>query len=428
MKKCPKCSFENIDSAKHCINCGTRMDGNLTCPKCHEVISVDTLKCPNCGEKIPHKEEEVLSKKGQEYKTLKQKLDPVFQRIFIIVSIVAFFVSIGLLIPDVFTITKNGEVFHYNSVTIIAGYFDGDTNLDVVSRSILVGLIELNALITIAFSVIGIVKSFKAFRSSPRKFNAYRELGVVLASNAVVGLTIPTYITTDANFVYNSVCLVSTVSMLTGIIMFMMVFHTYQSFSKTRPLIFAEKVIFSFVLYFALLVIFSIGLPQFSYLVGENNIASVGSVDFLIRLSRAMPSITGSLRSDYLTILVLQYISVFIQVVIAISLSSIIVYFMTLYFSRLERYKAPKVPLYFVGLFVGILSIINLGISIFVIYRYAYLEGLNNVVPISSIAIFIMTLLLFAFILTSLNITRKILRQDKLIKKQEELSSSKVVE
>lgn len=51
--KCPKCGTENPATAKFCVNCGTAMQAaTVKCPKCGTDVPVGTKFCPNCGAKI----------------------------------------------------------------------------------------------------------------------------------------------------------------------------------------------------------------------------------------------------------------------------------------------------------------------------------------------------------------------------------------
>jgi membrane protease subunit (stomatin/prohibitin family) len=51
--KCPKCGTENPTTAKFCVNCGTPMQAaTVKCPKCGTEVPAGTKFCPNCGAKI----------------------------------------------------------------------------------------------------------------------------------------------------------------------------------------------------------------------------------------------------------------------------------------------------------------------------------------------------------------------------------------
>ena len=48
--KCPKCQFENPDSAKFCNECGSRLE--ITCSSCGKINSLSSKFCNECGHKI----------------------------------------------------------------------------------------------------------------------------------------------------------------------------------------------------------------------------------------------------------------------------------------------------------------------------------------------------------------------------------------
>ena len=419
MKKCPSCSFENVDEAKYCINCGSRMDGNLVCPKCHNILKPSINVCPHCGYVFPIKEDANLSSKGKKYKSKKERLDPIFQKIFSIISIVAFFLSTFLLGSDIFTLNINNVSTSYNIFTLFTSFFNGDKSIEIFTKSIIFSLLLINAIITIVFSILGIVKSFKDLKKNPRKFSAYRELGIVLASNAASKLIIPAFFSGSNSFVFIPLSTHVSVIVLLLPLALMMIYRSFQLFSKNRPLIFTEKIVSSFVLYFAVLFLLVIGFPSIISLTNSN--IEYGNFDFLIQLINIVNAASSSSKADFANLLIVEIISVIILIITIVLIISVIVYFTNIYFLNLEHKKAPKIPLYFVCLFIFVLSIMNLGLSYFTTYRFAYLVGYENVFPLSCVVMFIISSFLFASSLVSLNFTRRIVKQDKIIQKQENL-------
>lgn len=49
---CPKCGTVNPVGAKFCINCGSQLQSYTRCPKCGGEVQAGAKFCPNCGEKI----------------------------------------------------------------------------------------------------------------------------------------------------------------------------------------------------------------------------------------------------------------------------------------------------------------------------------------------------------------------------------------
>ncbi len=49
---CPKCGTSNPAGAKFCTNCGNPLQSTAKCPKCGSEIQAGAKFCPNCGEKL----------------------------------------------------------------------------------------------------------------------------------------------------------------------------------------------------------------------------------------------------------------------------------------------------------------------------------------------------------------------------------------
>jgi membrane protease subunit (stomatin/prohibitin family) len=52
MINCPKCGTSNTAGTKFCANCGTPLQATVKCPKCQAEVPAGTKFCPNCGAKI----------------------------------------------------------------------------------------------------------------------------------------------------------------------------------------------------------------------------------------------------------------------------------------------------------------------------------------------------------------------------------------
>ena len=48
--KCPKCQFENPDSAKFCSECGNKLE--IRCPECGKVNPLGSKFCNECGHNL----------------------------------------------------------------------------------------------------------------------------------------------------------------------------------------------------------------------------------------------------------------------------------------------------------------------------------------------------------------------------------------
>ncbi|MEM3616487.1 MAG: SPFH domain-containing protein [Candidatus Bathyarchaeia archaeon] len=49
---CPKCGTANPAGAKFCSNCGNPLQSTVKCPKCGSEVQAGAKFCPNCGEKL----------------------------------------------------------------------------------------------------------------------------------------------------------------------------------------------------------------------------------------------------------------------------------------------------------------------------------------------------------------------------------------
>jgi len=49
---CPKCGSSNVVGAKFCVNCGTTLQAMIKCAKCGTEAPAGTKFCPNCGAKM----------------------------------------------------------------------------------------------------------------------------------------------------------------------------------------------------------------------------------------------------------------------------------------------------------------------------------------------------------------------------------------
>ena len=52
MINCPKCGTSNTAGTKFCANCGTPLQATVKCPKCQTEVPAGTKFCSNCGAKI----------------------------------------------------------------------------------------------------------------------------------------------------------------------------------------------------------------------------------------------------------------------------------------------------------------------------------------------------------------------------------------
>ena len=181
--KCQKCGFENVDNSTYCINCGSRLDGKIRCPKCGEFIEPDAKACPSCGFIVPHSNKPSSNGFSQKRTQIKS----IFIRIFSIVSIVLFALAIFQCWGFYLSFSRsaettlenfwNGSAVYYLVLNVINSVkFTTGSNMvpsEIVSLWLDTGLkfifVLLNIVIVTTASILGIVKSINSLKSKTYK-------------------------------------------------------------------------------------------------------------------------------------------------------------------------------------------------------------------------------------------------------------------
>ena len=55
--QCPKCQFENVDGAKFCNECGSRLE--ISCPDCSKINPPGSKFCNECGQNLTSPQEPI---------------------------------------------------------------------------------------------------------------------------------------------------------------------------------------------------------------------------------------------------------------------------------------------------------------------------------------------------------------------------------
>lgn len=259
--KCKKCEFENVESAKYCINCGERLDDNIICPKCAHTVSNEAKYCPTCGYKIPHKNAE----KKSSFKDTISYLDGVFNKVFLICVIIALSLSLicslGNYIDKSFISRISydsfyGFSFHYLIInwinfadiasSIDMNYY-GSFIMNLMSTLIPFILVLGNIVITFVFGIKGIISCCNSIKTN-KSINPYKFLFIVFLCNlfTVCSLFGMTYrfnnYPTEQSF---SISRLQTFNLTInfGLIILMLGFEVVKSFDKNKISLFIEKIL-----------------------------------------------------------------------------------------------------------------------------------------------------------------------------------------
>ena len=185
---CPKCNFENPDEATYCINCGSRVDGKILCPKCKEPISPDVDICPHCRHKIPHQsvEETPVRRRGE-------KPIRIFTRLFAIFAIglfaFAMIFSFGRYYSAV-PVKNDGYAINlifrtwfsiYDRLSSTHSWLEWSAELTKTILSCVI--VVVNIAVTITFGIMGIVRATKYLNGNAEKYGYAKFLAIVGVSN-----------------------------------------------------------------------------------------------------------------------------------------------------------------------------------------------------------------------------------------------------
>lgn len=403
MQKCLKCGFENADEAKYCINCGARTDGKINCPKCNEVIDPSVNHCPNCGVLIPHKRN---MKKDNSFKEKITPVSKVFNKVFLIMSIVLF--SLGFF--AVFGQYLNNGLDGYAYSFIVTNWINFANNLpsmdvfntteEVTKLSFGSIVVLFNIAATFTFGIMGINKAAKALKERGKCF-IYRELAIVYISNLLTASLL------SSSFGYYASNMIDSYNGLLGFVFTaMVVFHIIETFDKNNISLLFEKICFALTFLFATTMISSL----------SSTVIYVQGVFFQpIELFNYFLAINFFANDLQIASFILSVGLVLIALLEYLVLCTLAIYFASGFFGEDERKMKYKIPCYVLSFSVSLLATIVLIISI--VLRVV----LSNAEPgwyiefrQMAIVNYVVAMLLFGAAIASLTITRKYRRYEKL--------------
>ncbi len=409
--KCPQCGFENVDSSTHCLNCGARMDGNLICPKCGETISPDFDRCPHCHHKIPHQS---LKESTKEY-TKKDRVHSIFNKIFLIVIIVLLATSMAAVWSDYLNFVKGGvEIKGYASYFLFQSWGDMLKELEPLSdpfqkTSVYFEYISqfvvivLNMAATYLFGIIGIVASGVALKKQGLKeCKTYKFLAIVFISNLITMMYL-------FSLHSNSILVLSdlpksTLSYFSGSLSAMFVMSAFSIVirhenGKRSPTF--EKIIFTVNVFIAIAMIVTLGVDV---LINKDVSYSLRNGSLFLAVLNDASWLRNT--SDGIALLVASGALLVMATLEVLSLSVLVIFFSTGFFTEKERSMKFKIPCYAFSLVSFLVSIIVLGLSIAATVFIIKIYGGNYVMGPMSFVNIGLGILLFGAGVASLMISR----------------------
>lgn len=428
--KCRNCGFENTEEAKFCINCGKRIDGKILCPKCQTYIVPDSLNCPNCGQKIPHREpKEELPKEVSERKN---NIYRGFKKGFNIASLILFVVAIfaivfnyipeligGLLNKDMMSVA-GPTILTWLDIPVLSSYASQSEIATMLTTSIVFALSFIAIIaITLIFSIKGLVSSINGLKTKNYKVNvmnlAVIYLTFVIGQAFLRGTSFTYYLNgTSVEFsTYGNInnafliiyCIFAVV-LFGSMFVIEMIFRTNKHYIVDRILF-----ICMFIFMLILLGVFQDEYMSFrtesSQYFGGNVIAYFFSILFNVT------NVTFTSQN-----IVLFILSVFNLVFFLLEISVLgfgFVYFLVRAFSTANKLRSYRVPTYasvFCGMILSSLML-SIGIAAYIINK--------SLVSYCSFGDFVFTNFILMTILTgisiaSLAIYRSNVRREKLMK------------
>lgn len=390
--KCKKCGFENVESAKYCINCGERLDDNIVCPKCAHTVSNEAKFCPTCGYKIPHKNVE----KKSSFKDTMSYLDGVFNKVFLICVIVALSLSLicslGNYVNKSFISSMPydsfyGLSFYYlifnwinfaNIISSIDMNNYGSFIMNLMSSSIPFILVLANIVITFIFGIKGIISCCNSIKTN-NKNNPYKFLFIVFLCNlftvcSLLGMTyrFVNYPTEHSFSISKLQTLNLTINFI--LIVLMLGFEIVKSFDKNKISLFIEKILSLLSFIFVVDIINS--LSSFSFILTDLSSSSFSSYTlynyFLSYFSIIQNGVTYT--NSFIVIIVFSLVALLFTSFIYGSLCVYGVFLGNGSFSTNPNAPKYKIPMYAAS-FMSTLFVFIRTILIYIIYFMT----LNNI-------------------------------------------------
>ena len=423
MLKCDKCGFENKDNATFCINCGERFDGISLCPYCHKEIQNTDRNCPHCNKSLGKESLDPLNEEEDRRKTKREKVNPIFERVFIIVGIVLFALSFGLVFVNFYSIGDD----KFNIITLLFYNWsmpnNGAETINFVHHILVATFLVINWIFTYIIASIGIFRSVKELKKeAPFTYQGAKFIGFILLSNLFtlfVTMSNAKFIDNFNAYVVADGSYISAFSNLLLYVALAMVYRTYYSFKKGRFSRLIEKVLFSFFIYgFALLVLF-LAFPSVLTFKenADGNVGIFSAISSFSYLEDYLVNVSLETSRASFILEIVSFAFIFIGLLLFMTLGFI---FLQFYFGKIEEQKSFKIPFFSASIFVSVTIFIGFICHLVSLYTSPYSDLFIFVFPLSIVmAVFPLALIVFTLV-PSLILTRRNILIDKLLNKNKE--------
>lgn len=435
--KCENCGFENIENAKFCINCGTKLDGQVLCPKCAHYVSPDLTECPHCGNKIPHKVNEKVDEKKEEKVN---KTDRIFKLILSIFAIAIFGVTILMLIGHLtqnlsgIILSNNNGIYYY-----IVGQWQEYAELfakATVSERIVMGV--TNAFSTIAavcwivvtaiFAVRGLIRSIKSLKEKTYEI-PYLNLAIIFIVNILTfillcNLSVSYWFNEEFNDLViserTSLIMVATTVVIIVLIALFYLTHIVLSLiigskkDKNYPL--GVKVLGG--VCFALMVALAFAVTtKHAYIRLDDSTFAYQSL-IESGISPLFYFSSTEFSPGRIAVIVYAFLQLFLEAIEIAFISYYIGAYAFKNFTPDGEKKAYKIPMFFVTIAILILATITslLPFGALIVLKFILKEG-STYIPAMTSANFVLSLTIFVCSLIAFNKGKKHEKNNKLMEK-----------
>lgn len=418
--KCPKCDFENVEQATYCINCGSRLDGKVRCPKCGEFIEPNTNNCPHCGFSIPH------NSSSNGFNSKRQSIKSVFTKVFAIISIVLFALAIIECLGFYLHFSSNepldlwrGSAAYY----LVLKWIDvfkviGELSpSQMVSTFFAIGFqalaVLVNIIVVITASIFGLVRSINNLRT--KTYSSHRFLAIVLLSNLICLIIIQMFETSysfESSYLNFSISESKNtlLSLIAVSLCIMLISEAFYEFDKNRKSLLVNRILFSFIFISGIVLITNIR-DNFVTINFSSEITytyGIGSV-----LSDYIYKIAESGVSDNIAMLLLTSFQFVLLLTIVFLVAVSIIFMIQHYFHNTFRRHSCYIPLYAIAISILVIAILSLIVQVSI---NVMLFRLYNTDVQMNYSLYVLAALFVGFPFATMNLTRKIKQNETLAK------------
>jgi len=408
--KCPKCGFDNLDEANFCIKCGSRMDEKVPCPKCGEYISNDSEFCPKCGKSIPHQKKSHIDR-NEKVDIYKAKIARIFNLVSCFVTLFCFIFFIGYAFTNQLTFLHLSDQ-NSNFATYLVDCFKDINTVSGAEASLRIirsVIYTFNLLVTLGFSIVGILKTAKSFKHRENINRAYKYLIVVLlAKLTTLSLLVSTYSHTD--FVNASSHFVAFEYFVIFHITLCLAFDCFLSFKRGQVSLFISRIILGFGLYLLILIIVQFRNSEMYLLLDASS--TEGMIAHFVHLTEALA--THNYVNGFISVYIVSIISLFLALAIISTAYFLGVFLVSSYFRGMNKFKKFRIVFYMAVILLSILATSYLISSIVELITFGKYLGNNYYYAGNAVSVFVCSALLVGVAIATFSIYNRFSRRNKL--------------